>query len=103
MSNVTCQFINTSPAEERSKTFRKATEEHIRAGIDVKEIDGHEGLWYETYDIMSKYVRRPDELREMCAAQFVRMYDTYNKMNKKKEMYFNVLRGKGKFWQRQSK
>ena len=26
-------------------------------------------------------MRRPDELREMCAAQFVRMYDTYNKTN----------------------
>lgn len=79
MSNVTTTFINTNTDEEKSKRFRKATQEHIDAGVPVIEIDGHEGLWYETHDMMSKYVRRPDELKDISAGQFLRMYDTYSK------------------------
>ena len=71
MSNVTCTYIQTVQEEERSKQFRKATEEHINAGVPVVEIDGHEGLWYETHDMMSKYIRRPDKLNDMCACQFL--------------------------------
>ena len=79
MSNVTTTFINTNTDEEKSKRFRKATQEHIDAGVHLIEIDGHEGLWYETHDMMSKYVRRPDVLKDISACQFLRMYDTHSK------------------------
>ena len=37
-SNVTCQWVSTDPVEERSKRFRKASEEQINSGIEVFEI-----------------------------------------------------------------
>ena len=81
MSNVTCQFVQTAPKEERSIMWKKATEEQLEAGIKAVKLDKREGYWYEQPDLWSKYLRRPPELEELCYAQFARMYkgSTYMK------------------------
>ena len=37
-SNVTCQWVSTDPVDERSKRFRKATEEQMFSGIEVFQL-----------------------------------------------------------------
>ena len=37
-SNVTCQWVSTDLVEERSKRFRKATEDQMNSGMEVFEI-----------------------------------------------------------------
>ena len=73
-SNVSTQFISTGLKDERSTTFRKATEKQLTAGVECIKLEGHEGLWYVQPDFWSKYLRRPDSLEDMCFAQFARMY-----------------------------
>ena len=73
-SNVTCQWVSTDPVDERSKRFKKATDIQINSGIKVFELEGHVGLFYEMQDIYSKYLRRPESLRNCCFAQFSKMY-----------------------------
>ena len=74
MSNVTCQFVQTAPKDERSIMWMKATEEQLEAGLKAVKLDNREGYWYERPDLWSKYLRRPQELDEMCYAQFARMF-----------------------------
>ena len=73
-SNVTCQWVPTDPEDERSKRFRKASENQLNAGIDAFQLDGHEGFYYEVQDIHSKYMRRPKILEEISFDQFAKMY-----------------------------
>ena len=73
-SNVTCQWVSLCSKEERSSRFRKATENQLKSGIDAFKLEGHDGLFYETQDIWSKYLRRPDEVKDLCFAQFAKMY-----------------------------
>ena len=68
-SNVTCQWVPTQPSDERSKRHRKATETQILSNIEVYKLEGHEGFFYEVQDIYSKYLRRPQELKNICYAQ----------------------------------
>ena len=75
-SNVTCQWVSLSTKEEKSSRFRKATENQLKSGIDAFKLDGHDGLFYETQDIWSKYLRRPEEIKDLCFAQFAKMYRT---------------------------
>ena len=104
-SNVTCQWVSLCTKEERSSRFRKATENHLKSGIDAFKLEGHDGLFYETQDIWSKYLRRPEELKDLCFAQFSKMYrtnktddddndeenfeDIDDSINEKKIEYFN--------------
>merc|ERR1712155_261126 len=74
MSNVTCQFVQTAPKNERSVMWKKATEEELQAGMKAIKLEKREGYWYEQQDIWSKYLRRPHALEELCFAQFARMY-----------------------------
>ena len=73
-SNVSCQWVSTGLAIDRSTRYLKAQKEHIEAGIPLIELDGHEGLWYQQQDVWSKYLRRPVELRSICFSQFAKMY-----------------------------
>ena len=79
MSNVTCQFVQTCPKEERSVMWKKATEEQLNSGLKVSKLDKKEGYWFQQPDLWSKYLRRPAELEEMCFAQFARMYKSLSK------------------------
>ena len=85
MSNVTCQFAATGLKEERSSRFRRATEEQINAGLPCIELKNHEGLWYEQDDMWSKFLRRPSVVKDLCFAQFCRMYVTWSPSKKESE------------------
>ena len=78
-SNVSCQWVSIGIAEERSSRYLKARTHHIDAGVPLVELDGHEGLWYHQQDMWSKYLRRPDEMKSICFAQFAKMYRGSNK------------------------
>ena len=84
-SNVTCEFVSTGLKEERASRFRKATQKQIDNGVPCVELVGHEGLWYEVADFWSKYLRRPDILKEMCFAQFARMYKSHSSQKAQEE------------------
>ena len=74
MSNVSCQFAATGLKEERSTRWRRATAEQEASGFPLVKLDGHDGLWYELQDFWSKYLRRPEELEDMCFAHFAKMF-----------------------------
>ena len=73
-SNVACQWVSLGIKEERSSRWRKATEEDIEAGRPVEELNGHAGHWYEQPDMWSKYLRRSEDIENMCFAQFAKMF-----------------------------
>ena len=74
-SNVACQWVSLGRKEERTSRWKRATENEIKSGRPMTKLLGHEGLWYEQQDMWSKYLRRPmDTLRELCFAQFGKMY-----------------------------
>ena len=58
--------------------WKRATEEQLQQGVSAKKINGHDGFWYEQPDMWKKYLRRPDKLKDMCCAQFVKMYKGFN-------------------------
>ena len=78
MSNIACQFLFTARKEERSMRWRRATEEQLQKGIAAKRLDQQEGFWYEQPDLWNKYLRRPVELKDICCAQFARIYKGVN-------------------------
>ena len=75
-SNVTCQWLSIGRRSEQSKRWRLATEADIENGIGLTKIKDREGLWIEQNDMLSKYLRRPDDLELISAAQFSKMYTT---------------------------
>ena len=74
MSNLRCQFVSLGPKAERSMRWTQATVEDLKAGIEAVQITNREGYWFEQPDFWSKYLRRPNELKNMCFAQFAKMY-----------------------------
>ena len=85
-SNVACQWVSLGTKEERSSRWKKASEEDLKSGIPVIELDGHEGYWYEQQDMWSRYLRRPmDTLANMCFAQFAKMYRSGSRSNQSDE------------------
>merc|ERR1711963_587065 len=49
-SNVACQWVSTEPVEERSRRFRKASEIQMKSGIEVFQLEGHDGYFFEVQD-----------------------------------------------------
>merc|ERR1711911_242141 len=75
-SNIKCKFVATGPKEERSTFWRRATEKQLEAGIETVKLANQDGDFYEQPDIWDKYLRRPPELKEICYAQFAKIYDS---------------------------
>ena len=84
-SNVDVMFVSTNLKNERSSRFRKATQKDMESGVECVELEGHEGLWFEVNDMWSKYLRRPEVLKDLCFAQFARMYKSYSSKKAKTE------------------
>ena len=80
-SNVKCQWISLGEKEDRASRWKKLTEEQLQKGLDGVALEEHEGFWYEQQDMLSKYRRRPDILKDICLAQFSKIYQSYS--NKK--------------------
>ena len=89
-SNVTCQWVSLGRKEERSKRWMRASDEDSKSGKLLISIKDHEGLWYEQQDMWMKYLRRPmDKLRDLCFAQFAKMYTSATKLKKDEENICN--------------
>merc|ERR1712082_56045 len=85
-SNVACQWVSLGLKEERSKRWKKASEEDMKSGTPLTKIKDQDGVWFEQQDMWTKYLRRPEEtLGNMCLAQFAKMYTS---CNTKKEVDF---------------
>ena len=86
-SNVACQWVSLGRKEERTSRWKRATEKMEDTGRPLTKLVGHEGLWYEQQDMWSKYLRRPiDTLRNMCFAQFAKMYSSYSHAKSEEEI-----------------
>ena len=57
----------------------------MKQGLEAVKLGIHEGYWYEQPDFWSKYLRRPEALRELCFAQFGRMYKGASKKDTEEE------------------
>ena len=90
-SNVTCQWVNIDYESEKSTRWRKATQKEMESGIPVVQLENHEGYWYEQQDFYSKYLRRPDELRSLCFAQFAKMYKSRRVQEKEAGVEYEEL------------
>merc|ERR1712045_107070 len=53
--------------------------------IPLVQLENHEGYWFEQQDFYSKYLRRPDELKSLCFAQFGKMYKSRKVQEKENE------------------
>ena len=58
--------------------WRRATEEQLESGIRTRKLEGHDGYWYEQPDMWSKYLRRPQSVKDISFAQFAKMYKGFN-------------------------
>ena len=85
MSSIACQFVSTSKKEERSLRWRRATEEQLQSGIRTKKLENHDGYWYEQPDMWSKYLRRPNSVKDISFAQFAKMYKGFNPKKEEKD------------------
>ena len=74
MSNVSCQFVFTGFKEERSVRWIKASDEQLKSGIKVVQLDNQDGYFFEQQTMWDKYLRRPSSLEEISFAQFAKMY-----------------------------
>ena len=92
-SNVACQWVSLGCKEDRSSRWKKVTEE-TESDRPLTKLLGHDGMWYEQQDMWSKYLRRPMEtLREMCFAQFAKMYRSYTKAKQDEEIDVDAKQG----------
>ena len=73
-SNIKCEFVATGPKEERSVFLQKATEEQLKQGIPVIQLPNRDGYFYAKPDLWERYLRRPSVIKDMCFAQFAKMY-----------------------------
>ena len=73
-SNVACQWLSIGKQSELSKRWKQASKEDIEKGVGLVEINQREGYWVEQSDMLSKYLRRPDDLEMISASQFAKMY-----------------------------
>ena len=74
-SNIKTELVPLGKPDEVSRYLIRADEEAYYPDTDLFEVDGKEGLYYEKPNVIQKYLRRGDELKDLCLAQFVKMYD----------------------------
>ena len=96
-SNLKCVFVATGFPENRSKFLIKIKEKLIDEDDDeesmlnqgIVTVPGKEGTYKQKIPVHDKYASRPDELENMCLAQFAIYYDTHGAANtaKKQDQY----------------
>ena len=57
MSKVSCQFVFTGFKEERSVRWIKASDEQLKSGIKVVQLDNQDGYLFEQQTMWDKYLR----------------------------------------------
>ena len=75
-SNVACQWISVGKRSEMTKRWKLASKEEVENSNGLIQIKDREGYWIEQSDMISKYLRRPNEVELISASQFAKMYTT---------------------------
>ena len=76
-SNVTTQWLSIGDPNEVTKRLRQATEEDIKSGMPLVTLKDKEGYYYLTPDMMSKYLRRDENIEKVVASQYAKMFQTH--------------------------
>jgi hypothetical protein len=105
-SNIACIFVNSGFPENRSVFFRKVSdekdtdqafqvndqnnddsdaEEVVESDVKPISIEGKTGKYQQTISVHDRYASRPEELDEMCLAQFATSYTQTSRLPKKIE------------------
>ena len=85
-SNITATYIPLGKREDMSRFLVRADPEVDYHGIELMEIEGKEGLYFEKQNWIDKYLRRDmKKLGELCLTQFVKMYDSSSKPPKESQ------------------
>lgn len=74
-SNIGVEYVPLGKPMEISRYLVRAEEEKDYFDRDLFPIKDREGLYYEKTNVVDKYLRRGEQLEEICLAQFVKMYD----------------------------
>ena len=75
-SNIPVEFVPLGKPDDISRFLVRANEEFSYPNKDLFEVEGREGLYYEKPNVIEKYLRRTEDLQEICLAQFVKMYES---------------------------
>ena len=75
-SNIGVEFVPLGKPEDVSRYLVRANEEFIYPNKELFEVEGREGLYYEKPNTVEKYLRRSNDVQDLCLAQFVKMYDS---------------------------
>lgn len=81
-SNIEVEYVPFGKPEEVSRYLVRAEEGKDYFDKDLFPIKDRDGLYYEKPNIVEKYLCRGEELREVCLAQFVKMYDPTTEIGK---------------------
>ena len=81
-SNIGVEYVPLGKPDEISRYLVRADEEKEYFDKELFSIKDREGLYYEKPNIIDKYLRRGNKVKEICLAQFVKMYDPSRSVNK---------------------
>lgn len=84
-SNIGVEYVPLGKPEELSRYLVRAEEKAEYCDKALFPIKDRDGLYYEKPNMIDKYLRRGDQLKEVCLAQFVKMYDPTRLMEKSSE------------------
>merc|ERR1711954_450922 len=84
-SNVTTQWLSIGDPNEVTKRLKQATEEDIKSGLPLITLKDREGYYYLTPDMMSKYLRRDENIEKVVASQYAKMFQGGIKAAKKSD------------------
>ena len=59
-----------------SKRWKLATKKEVETRDGLVQIKDCEGLWYQQQDMLSKFLRRPENIELICPTQFGKMFTT---------------------------
>ena len=72
-SNVGCQWLSVGSRSEMSKRWKLASKEEVESMSGLVTIKNHEGLWFQIQDMLSKFLRRPENIEPIFPVQFAKM------------------------------
>ena len=84
-SNIKVEYIPLGKPEDISRYLVRANEDFVYPNKELFNVEGREGLYYVKPNIIEKYVRRGDNLKDICLAQFAKMYDSARSVKKSTE------------------
>ena len=71
-SNIGVEYVPLGKPEEISRYLVRADEEKDYGNKELFTIKDREGVYYETPNVIDKYLRRGKKLEEICLVQYVK-------------------------------